>query len=149
MCVAFHPINFCSVPNLPHLRQSAQSFALQWLSIFILLGMSAQQIFGLCQLFPTIGDAKVHDCMDFQLCSASKYGIYTEMFHRWVKERSRYKTFFYPGGWCICKFFPLGNHRARIWDDGASERRDLQCIDTLVQLTKKPVALCLFASLRQ
>jgi hypothetical protein len=48
VCVAFQPNDFCSVPNLPHLRQSVHSFALQWLPIFILHGTSAQQTFGLC-----------------------------------------------------------------------------------------------------
>jgi hypothetical protein len=51
VCVTFQPIDFCSVPNLPHFRQSVHSFALQWLPIFILRGTSAQQTFGLCQLF--------------------------------------------------------------------------------------------------
>ncbi len=46
--------NFCSVPNLPHLRQFVHSFALQWLPIPILLGTSAHQTFGLCQLFPNL-----------------------------------------------------------------------------------------------
>jgi hypothetical protein len=54
VCVTFQPIDFCSVPNLPHLRQFVHSFALQWLPIFILRGTSAQQTFGLCQLFPTL-----------------------------------------------------------------------------------------------
>ncbi len=52
VCVTFQPIDFCSVPNLPHFRQFVQYFALQWLPIFILCGTCAQQTFGLCQLFP-------------------------------------------------------------------------------------------------
>ncbi len=46
--------DFCPVPNLPHLRQFVHSFALQWLPIPILLGTSAHQTFGLCQLFPNL-----------------------------------------------------------------------------------------------
>ncbi len=53
MCVTFQPaIDFCSVPNLPHLCQFVHCFALQWLLIFILLGTSALQTFGLCQPLP-------------------------------------------------------------------------------------------------
>ncbi len=54
VCVTFQPFDFCSVPNLPHFRQLVQSFALQWLPIFILRGTSAQQTFGLCQLSLTL-----------------------------------------------------------------------------------------------
>ncbi len=55
VCVTFQPLfDFCSVPNLPHLRQFVHSFALQWLPILILLGTSAHQTFGLCQLFPNL-----------------------------------------------------------------------------------------------
>ncbi len=46
----FKPSDSCSVPNLPHFRQFAQSFALQWLPISIPRGTSAQETFGLCQL---------------------------------------------------------------------------------------------------
>jgi hypothetical protein len=51
--VTFQPIDFCSVTNLPHLLQFVHSFSLQWLPIFIFHGTSAQQTFGLCQLFLT------------------------------------------------------------------------------------------------
>jgi hypothetical protein len=56
LCVShFNPVIFCSVPNLPHLRQFTHSFAPQWLPIFFaLLGTSAQQVFGHCQLFPNL-----------------------------------------------------------------------------------------------
>ncbi len=53
VCVAFQPTDFFSVPNLPHFCQFVHFFALQWLPIFTLLGMSAQQTFGHCQPFPT------------------------------------------------------------------------------------------------
>ncbi len=43
---------FCS--KLATLCQFVHSFALQWLPIFILLGTSAQQTFGLCQPFPNL-----------------------------------------------------------------------------------------------
>jgi hypothetical protein len=54
VCATFQPSDCCSVPNLPHFRQSAQSFALQWLPISIPHGTSAQQTFGLCQLSPIL-----------------------------------------------------------------------------------------------
>jgi hypothetical protein len=56
LCVSqFNPVIFCSVPNLPHLHQFTHSFASQWLPIFfVLLGTSAQQVFGQCQLFPNL-----------------------------------------------------------------------------------------------
>jgi hypothetical protein len=54
VCVTFQPIDFCSVPNLPHLCQFVHSFALKWLPIFIVRETSAQQTFGLYQLFPTL-----------------------------------------------------------------------------------------------
>jgi hypothetical protein len=54
VCVAFQPIDFCSVPNLPHLRQDVHSFALQWLPIFILRETRVYQTFGLYQPFPTL-----------------------------------------------------------------------------------------------
>ncbi len=38
VCVTFQPIDFCSVPNLPHLRQFVHSFALHWLPIFFFMG---------------------------------------------------------------------------------------------------------------
>jgi hypothetical protein len=41
VCVTFQPIDSCSVPNFPQLRQFVHSFALQWLPFFILRGMSA------------------------------------------------------------------------------------------------------------
>ncbi len=55
VCVTFQPLfDFCSVPNLPHLRQFVHSSALQWLPILILLGTGAHQTFGLRQLFPNL-----------------------------------------------------------------------------------------------
>jgi hypothetical protein len=54
LCVTFQPVDFCSVPKLPHLRHFVHSFALQWLPIVILRRTSAQQTFGLCQLFLTL-----------------------------------------------------------------------------------------------
>jgi hypothetical protein len=46
LCVAFQPTILFSVFTLPYIRQFVHSFALQWLTTFIPLGTSAQQIFG-------------------------------------------------------------------------------------------------------
>ncbi len=54
LCMS-HPslqLIFCS--KLAALCQIVHSFALQWLPIFILLGTSAQQTFGICQPFPNL-----------------------------------------------------------------------------------------------
>jgi hypothetical protein len=50
VCATSQPGDSCSVPNLPHFCQFAQSFALQWLPFFVLRGTSTQQTFGFGQL---------------------------------------------------------------------------------------------------
>jgi hypothetical protein len=52
LCVTFQPIDFCSVPNLPHIRQFVHFLsALQWLPNFILRGRSAQQTLDFANFF--------------------------------------------------------------------------------------------------
>ncbi len=54
VCVAFQPTFLSPVLTLPYIRQYVHSFTLQWLPTLIPLGMSAQQIFGPCLLFPNL-----------------------------------------------------------------------------------------------
>ncbi len=82
---------FCS--KLSTLRQFVHSFALQWLPIFILLGTSAQQTFGLCQPFPNSPTCLVFRPAGF----FTFFFIGTATRQSWNRFRTRQGGFCMPG----------------------------------------------------